>query len=258
MQKLTYNDFEAAGDALQAMLGDYRITISNDSHSENPDDAFDGNGKLFTYNGSCYGFGSANLRQDAINAVLGEWAELIDDGKQRYFAPIRKYIKAQVKEQGWDLQGDKIADAPARLFLEHGLSDCLDADEAIEFLGIIDKCIPILTGTSCGNSQSDYAHYVRILTLDSIRTSHLGKDASLADCLSHIKANKKLHNSNLQAEQKTWDAWAWGEVYGFTIEAVQNCTCCKTERTDSEDSCFGFYGLDSVIDGVNEAIANIQ
>ena len=50
----------------------------------------------------------------------------------------------------------------------------------------------------------------------------------------------------IKGEIETLQQWASGDVYGFQIFKPETCKHCKHTEEVNEDSCWGFYGLDSI------------
>jgi hypothetical protein len=56
----------------------------------------------------------------------------------------------------------------------------------------------------------------------------------------------------LQAEIEVYDTFLRGEVYGFAIETTNTCDKCNSIHSETEDSCWGFYGDDWKTNGILE------
>lgn len=52
----------------------------------------------------------------------------------------------------------------------------------------------------------------------------------------------------LIGEVETYDQYLTGEVYGFIIEKCELCECCGNGEWEHVDSCWGFYGTESIKD----------
>lgn len=52
----------------------------------------------------------------------------------------------------------------------------------------------------------------------------------------------------LKSEVEVYDKYISGEVYGFVLEEKKKCDSCNTVDYNHLDSCWGFYGLDSIIE----------
>jgi hypothetical protein len=68
------------------------------------------------------------------------------------------------------------------------------------------------------------------------------------------KARKWAYNL-LRGEINVYNQYLTGEVYGYVIEKTVHCDHCKKDSVEIIDSCWGFYGFDSVKDdlGLMEA-----
>jgi hypothetical protein len=49
--------------------------------------------------------------------------------------------------------------------------------------------------------------------------------------------------------------WCNGDVYGYEIRRVTACPCCDEERSQTVDSCWGFYGVEACLAEARAAIA---
>lgn len=52
----------------------------------------------------------------------------------------------------------------------------------------------------------------------------------------------------LRDEVKEYDMHLTGDVYWYSIEEVEVCSCCGSENKEQVDSCGGFFGIDSVLE----------
>lgn len=96
--------------------------------------------------------------------------------------------------------------------------------------------IPNLYYGSRGYCQGDYADVLIVCTDKFYETTGAKKSP---------KANEKT----LNAAKSLFDAWAWGDVYGFIIEEVD-----EDGKWDHIDSCGGFYGTDHKESGLYDYI----
>jgi hypothetical protein len=53
---------------------------------------------------------------------------------------------------------------------------------------------------------------------------------------------------------EAYTQWCNGDIYGYEIERVVACNACGAEKSESLDSCWGFYGLDCCRAEAKEAI----
>lgn len=61
----------------------------------------------------------------------------------------------------------------------------------------------------------------------------------------------------LEEEVKTYDRYLCGEIYGYTIVKPVTCKECGHVEEEVEDSCWGFYDMDDILeaagfDGIKE------
>lgn len=109
--------------------------------------------------------------------------------------------------------------------------------------------IPHLNHSSTGYSQGDWADVLIVLT---------------DDFYEKTGCDKRNASKILEGTAKLFDAWAWGDVYGFTVEkAVEMVRLTREDfnngkfeevlddlEWEDSDSCGGFYGED--IQGIVE------
>jgi len=107
--------------------------------------------------------------------------------------------------------------------------------DLVEALARIAK-VPYLRYDSRGYSQGDYADVLIILT---------------PEWFKKVWANPKDEKEILDGTKKLFDAWAWWDVYGFTLiehrplYTEDNVLSIITDD-DVLESCWGFYGEDSI------------
>ena len=101
--------------------------------------------------------------------------------------------------------------------------------------------------TSTGYSQGDWANVLIVLT---------------DDFYEKTGCDRRNASKILEGTEKLFDAWAWGDVYGFIVEKAvemvkltrEDFNAGKFEDVEDElewegvDSCWGFYGED--VEGV--------
>lgn len=61
----------------------------------------------------------------------------------------------------------------------------------------------------------------------------------------------------LEGEIDTYDKYLRGEILGFTLSKISVCDH-GDEHKDHEDSCWGFYELDEILDNVDEKWKGIE
>ncbi len=69
----------------------------------------------------------------------------------------------------------------------------------------------------------------------------------------------RLHFMRKRARQacEAYTQWCNGDIYGYQIERISACACCGSEDSESVDSCWGFYGLDTCQSEAESAAAAI-
>lgn len=107
--------------------------------------------------------------------------------------------------------------------------------------------IPCLRHSSRGYSQGDWAELLIAATPEA-QEDMRSKPDGMTD-----EAWAETLDADMKAQAKLYDAWAWGDVYGFKV--------CRSELDeDGEetleelDSCWGFYGADFAESGLTEAV----
>lgn len=97
---------------------------------------------------------------------------------------------------------------------------------------------------SRGYSQGDYAEVLAIIDDEYIQ-----------------RTGVKIENSEeiLNSTEKLFNAWAWGDVFGYILEERKRFTKIYEDGTTEEDyeweqidSCYGFYGDDWETNGIKE------
>lgn len=74
----------------------------------------------------------------------------------------------------------------------------------------------------------------------------------------HKKPTKATLEKDLKAEVEQYDMYIRGEVYGYGVVRENCCSSCgHTDIVPVEpyDSCWGFYGIDSILDEFKDRIA---
>jgi len=87
--------------------------------------------------------------------------------------------------------------------------------------------VKYLNYTSRGYSQGDSANVLIVLTDEFFNETGCKK-----------RDSKKI----IDGAKELFNAWAWGDVYGFSVIEVTTCKCCNNDEENVIDSCGGFYG----------------
>ena len=200
----------------------FSIDIMHDETPENPFTAWDGNLPLMKINQGYF----EDYSKGDINEYL---ANILTDGQiirhQKEIAEAFEIDLEDFVEREFS-KDDKISDI--RYDIEHSK----DFD-ALEIICKLSKT-PYLNTCSKGYSQGDYA---------DVFTCYTSKFEEVTGC-----TKKQVDEKQLQNNVDLWGYWAWGDVYGYSVE-------------DSEgeiiDSCWGYYGDEHDKSGLLEAAKDI-
>lgn len=82
-------------------------------------------------------------------------------------------------------------------------------------------------------------------------------DAQTLASARNYGGSTRRHFMRKRARQAcgAYTQWCNGDIYGYEVERVTGCPACGSEKSESVDSCWGFYGLD---DCRSEAQAAVQ
>jgi len=73
------------------------------------------------------------------------------------------------------------------------------------------------------------------------------------------RATKAVLEACLRAEVDEYDMFVRGEVYGYGVVREKVCSACghtEIENADPYDSCWGFYGIQSILDEFKSRLAD--
>lgn len=191
-----------------------KIKIWQDAHAMNPFTEWDGNpGLMNSSNGPA-------ITDYSEGSIIDFIQESATDGK------IIRHQKVIAEILGMDLdwytehsKEDKASDIRSEM-----------SDANIEDLGKLCEIlkVPFKQYTSRGYSQSSWADVLIVLT---------------DEFFERTGCEKKNSDEILEGTAKLFDQWAWGDVFGFSVVKVEECSLgCEHEET--VDSCGGFYGND--------------
>jgi hypothetical protein len=139
-----------------------------------------------------------------------------------------------------DTEGEEVYD---ELIDSIDYSNLEQLEEILDFLSL-----PNILYTSRGYSQGDWADVLIVAT---------------DEFFERTGANKESVEEILEGTKSLFDSWAWGDVYGFTVEegttiqvVVKETQEVLREEIDWEqtDSCGGFYGYDFENNGMMDHI----
>lgn len=210
---------------MEILNNEYRLRIVHDSDAENPFTSWDCEPHL-VYE---YGRESVNGNKDKIITFI--------EGKLTQ-GMLKRYSKklASIFDVSEDCNFD---DRCSEISYELQRANVKQLSQVCEVLKINHKYY-----TSTGYSQGDYSDVLIICTDKFYETTG---------------ANKENENEILESASKLFDAWAWGDVFGFILEKNVNFKKVYEDGTseDSEewqqlDSCWGFYGRDFKTSGISE------
>ena len=101
---------------------------------------------------------------------------------------------------------------------------------------------PYYSWTSTGYSQGDRIDCILVMTPDYAKTVGINRK-------KFVNISEQENIKFLKKESKLFDAWAWGDVYGYRL--IENVPLYHADWTLSEeteekeiDSCWWFYGDD--------------
>lgn len=203
-----------------AQVGRYTVKIIREDYAESPWESWEGN-PPYIRAGERYGESPSEVGNfpDVLD-IVGGWSREQAKEFARMFAAdvgaqsIRELWKEMAESEGPFAAGSDIA---SKLFdmweIEAPSGNPLDVyAAAFRVAGWT-----YLEHTSTGYSQGDYAELVFVWTPREIEKYGVPRDR-LAE--------------SLESAAKLYDAWAWGDVYGYVIEDSEG---------ETVDSCFGFY-----------------
>lgn len=212
----------------------YRVIKRQDSHPENPFEAWECNWPMLASFSERHGrnvesWGNVKGAPDADDP-LGRFTSGQLVQRQRKIAELLEISAAELAEHKRDhhRRGDDMGETLRDLFRE-ALADNIRESDKLETLASLYGMLGIQTlcAASRGYSQGDYAEVLIIAAPEAMQAFGWTK-AQTRDAAG-IKRD-------LAGQKRLFDAWAWGDVYGAEIE-----------RRDGEgwadvESCWGFYG----------------
>lgn len=224
----------------------YAVEVMHDSDADSPYHAWEGNspalwlslGNGFTEYGRedlgdffdkvSHGWISRNWR--AICKAM-DLAESEHDTEAREHAA---HYGMPLSEARFDILSDALGNMRSDSW-GYGV-DYLEALRALYLLA----GIPAETFQRNGYCQGDSVYGLIVMTpawADSVGAPHAEAG----------KINKAACAKDMEGQADVYGAWAWGNVYGFTVTAPNGDDC---------DSCFGFYGCDGEASGLFESICD--
>lgn len=217
----------------------YRIKIVRDEFAENPFEAWDCEPELMYDSSGRYDHIVTDVSEGRILEAIKDkaTAEIVLSNKEEICDILEissEFDKDYTKEE---IADEILYEIDSRLSVKQYAALC-------ELLKI-----PHLRYDSRGYSQGDYADVLLVATDKFFEDT--GCDRDKVDDI-------------LEGSRKLFDAWAWGDVYGFEVEKATEMVRLTREDFDTgkfenveddiewdyHDSCFGFYGED--IEGIVE------
>lgn len=217
----------------------FRIKISNDEGAENPFIAWDCEPALMYESGRGYG------TTDCSDGEIVEFIKQFPTNGQ-----IIKHQKAlcDILEIDYDylcareLTKDEKADE-----IRWEITTSCNVEQLAQLCELFK--IQHLNYTSTGYSQGDCTNVLLVLT---------------DEFYERTGCDRRRAKEILEGSQKLFDAWIWGDVYGFTVEKATEMVKLTREDFDAgkfedvedelewnhHDGCSGFYGED--VEGVVE------
>lgn len=236
--KLSF-DYDSSGRG-NTQTAEYRglvIRAEQDTDAENPFTAWDCEPPTLVYSGRRDGL--TDYSDDTLDAPL----KALSDGKiSRHWRAICRALSLAELEHDSDAKenlkgyGGTLAAHRRDIFddvlsdMAHGNGD--DYLEALAALWRLAGCVAV-TWTSRGYSQGDYASGLSVATPEWAKL--IGNH------------NARDHKAQCEYAGKLYGFWAWGDVYGFTVEDSDG------ETIEAAESVWGFYGDDFEESGLSEA-----
>lgn len=220
-----------------------RIEIWYDTNAENPFEAWDCEPELLYYtSGGTTDCSKGRIRQEVVD-------KMTDNMLRKHKSAICKILYGSltsVTSKGSELY-DEIRDDVSN-------ASTKDLGSICDILKI-----PCIHYTSKGYSQSDWAHVLLVCTDKFFEDSG---------------CDKKNSEEILKGASDLFDAWAWGDVFGFTeYEATEYVKLTREDfnsigsknldeievedflEWESVDSCGGFYGRDFKTNGMLDNVS---
>lgn len=214
-----------------AKLGKYQIVIRHDEGIENPFENWD-----YCVPTMYEGYSRNQKSEDFSNGEIEQYIRSVYTDNV-----IRRHQKAIAEIFEIDLTGLTAEEK------ENEFYDCfrsMNIDQIAQLCEL--KSIPYLNWTSKGYCQGDVLNVLSVITPQFLEKT----GCNIKDSESILNGNKEL-----------FDAWAWGDVYSFTVYYYEDGKFdeygdLKEYYYEAEeiDSCGGFYGSDYETNGMIDNI----
>lgn len=259
MDKLSW-DYDTSIGCEVAMYNGYRIRAERDDDAANPFEEWDGNWPLLVrYDGSITAYDK--VKGPSVDHVLGRFTDeqLVHDQ-----IAIAKALGASISQLAIDWLGAYDDDAPPPKYIHDAdalteafyrqLGEVEDSDKLDTWAALYDLLgVPTLSYISRGYCQGDYAELLIVATPEACE--EFGTASTRAGGFGPYAHVDAYWEKNLTGTGDLYGAWAWGDVYGYIVEAP-----LYDEDGEIEDweevpggSCWGYYGDDHEVSGLEES-----
>lgn len=260
MNKLSW-DYDSSLGCEVAMHNGYRIRAVQDTDAQNPFEEYDGNWPIVVYSGRSDGFTAHDKVPGAdVDAPLRRFSDTQLVHNQKALAALFDRTIRDIATE-YDDTGDD--EEPANYLydadiLRHAFQHELDCGiEDSKRLSIYSELytilgIPSYVTTSRGHCQGDWAEILVVATPEACEEFGLEKPMLGVGPDAHITT---YWDDRLESTADLWGYWAWGDVYGYIIEAPvydEDGEIVDWVDACQHNSCWGFYGDDHHESGLEE------
>jgi len=219
-------------------IGPFQVTIHHHEGPENPWENWDCMTPMLTYSESTQTYDSGDGIEDFFSLVTPAWVSR----NWRKIAAILEIDEAVADQEMRDY-GGSLSDSRYDYF-ETALSEKAPSSRcwgtACDYFDVLEALydlagIPALSTQRNGYSQGDCVRILLVATPAHAKRCGWAPDYD--------------PNPGLKTDADLYGAWAWGDVYGYSID--------DAKTGEQVDSCFGFYGTDDVVAEV-ESVMNFE
>jgi len=220
-----------------------KILIHQDETPENPFESWDCEPPLLTYYGGRHGYFKAYGEIEDLRDIIAIIPDSCFERGER-MKLFKEYISDRftrftLREFAGDIQSNgSFKDAFCSILVEYFNDTPSNWRNATEWMELAESLLS-LAGITCyqgqsnGYSQGDSTLVLAIATPNWLKTSGVAK---------------RNESSAMKCAFDLYSAWAWGDVYGYTLE--------DENGDELIDSCWGFYGSDHQESGLLEGAQN--
>jgi hypothetical protein len=221
----------------------YRLKIEQDNDPSSPRDEWDNLGTMVCWHNR-YTLGDEQPKENPGEyrlTIAEEYRPELEERLDRECEKLRDAIGSPYGSREW-LQAHKEVDNYAEARVDRVLSQHI-----IELpLYLYDHGgITMRTGTFGCPWDSGQVGFIYVRVAD-VKAEYGWKTLT--------KARRKKIEEYLTAEVRTYDDYLTGQVYGYTVERLDNAT----GEWDEVDSCWGFFGYDPVESGLCDTIPHFS